>query len=83
MVTDASTGSSPRTRVTLQTVALAQCVCLLGRSLQVALIQKVAASVSFQWKDPDFLFKNPDFLLKNVEFIINQERLHPPGLYLK
>ena len=26
-------------------------------------------SVSFQWKNPDFLMKNPDFLLKNDDFI--------------
>ena len=31
-----------------------------------------AASVSFQWKNPDFLFRNPDFLLKNVDYIIQQ-----------
>ena len=30
----------------------------------------VAHSVSFQWKNPDFLSRHPDFLLKNVEFII-------------
>ena len=31
---------------------------------------KIAATVSFQWKNPDFLLKNPDFLLKNDGFRI-------------
>ena len=30
-------------------------------------------TVSFQWKNPDFLFRNPDFLLKHVDFITKQE----------
>ena len=30
-------------------------------------------SVSFQWKNPDFLSKNRDFLLKNAGFITKQD----------
>ena len=29
-----------------------------------------AASVSFQWENPDFLFKNPDSLSKNPGFLL-------------
>ena len=35
-----------------------------------AVAAELAAEVSFQWKNPDFLLKNPDFLLKNVDFVI-------------
>ena len=27
-------------------------------------------TVSFQWKNPDFLFKNPDFLIRNPDFLL-------------
>ena len=48
------------------------CSDLSGSDGLWVLLPKWHKTVSFQWKNPDFLLKNPDFLLKNVEFIIKQ-----------
>ena len=34
--------------------------------------EQVATTVSFQWKNPDFLLKNPNFLFRNPDFLLKQ-----------
>ena len=32
-------------------------------------------TVSFQWKNPDFLLRNPDFVLRNPNFLLKNVEL--------